>query len=299
MKTVPLTVLVYEGPMAYAYLAAMREAGMRPERIVQMVLDHHPASKKPIARWLPKGLRLKLAAKTQHVSLHYWSNWLDRKLPELTEQMKQSIGSGLGMSRNIMDAVTGKEPLSAFCDDVSRILVSGYDDPLLKKTLERLGKGAILYTGGGILPSDVLNIPGVRFIHVHPGFLPDVRGADGLLWSLLTRSKVGVSSFYMAPGIDTGEIILAREYEAVTISLGEQIRTDDDMLYRAVFSLYDPVLRAKALLEMLALGDSPDAYPSHSQDVSKGTSFHFMHASIRKSALNKLFLPKKPEANLT
>lgn len=49
-------------------------------------------------------------------------------------------------------------------------------------------EGAILFTGGGILPEQVLMLPQLKFLHVHPGFLPAIRGADCALWSTTVRT---------------------------------------------------------------------------------------------------------------
>lgn len=289
MKVIPLTVLVYEGPMARAYLAVMYEAGIQPQRIIQMVLDHHPGTKKPIPRWLPKGLRLRLAAKIQDMSLYYWSRSLVAQWPDLMAKMAESIGDHMDVPDRVFDAVLGKEPLTTYCKDVSQMLVSGYNDPMLKKKLHELGSGALLYTGGGIVPKDLLDLPGLKVLHVHPGFLPDVKGSDGLLWSLISRSRLAASCFYMEPNIDTGQIILAREFDAVTFPLSAVERPEDMTLYRALFSLYDPILRAKVLQETLKLVDDPAEFEATPQTVTEGITFHFMHPSVRKAALKKLF----------
>ena len=73
----------------------------------------------------------------------------------------------------------------------------------------------------GILPPSLLALPGVKFIHVHPGFLPYVRGSDGLLWSALIRNKPGVSVFYMDPEIDGGKIISAGEISPLTFPVSK------------------------------------------------------------------------------
>ena len=289
MKIIPLTVLVYEGPMARAYLAAMHEIGIQPQRIIQIVIDHHPATKKPIPRWLPKGLRLNIATKVQDLSLHYWSRWLSSHMYDLRAEMIESISSHMDFSPQIYDQILGKLPLLAYCSDVTQILVSGYNDPLLKLRLQELGPGAILYTGGGIVPKDILDIPELKMLHVHPGHLPDVKGSDGLLWSLMSRSRLGASCFYMEPGIDTGRIIIAKEFEPVIFPIRSQKRPDDMTLYRALFSLYDPILRAKALQETLLLGKGPANFKAFPQAATEGITYHFMHPSIRAIALKRLF----------
>ncbi|MDG2012101.1 MAG: formyltransferase family protein, partial [Pirellulaceae bacterium] len=70
----------------------------------------------------------------------------------------------------------------------------------------------IIFCGGGLLRREILALP-KRFIHIHPGVVPDVKGADGILWSSLVRKRIGMSAFFMNQGIDTGDIIQTREYD--------------------------------------------------------------------------------------
>ena len=53
MKTLPLAVLVHEGPIARAYLSRMNQAGLRPGAIILMVYSHKTGVKTPVGRWLP------------------------------------------------------------------------------------------------------------------------------------------------------------------------------------------------------------------------------------------------------
>jgi methionyl-tRNA formyltransferase len=72
----------------------------------------------------------------------------------------------------------------------------------------------MLYTSGGRVPGDLLSTSPSRMIHIHPGVVPYVRGSDCLFWSVLTRGRPGMSCFYMNAGIDTGDIIHTREFDA-------------------------------------------------------------------------------------
>ena len=67
-----------------------------------------------------------------------------------------------------------------------------------------------IYTGGGILKNRILNTKN-KFFHIHPGYLPEVRGADGLLWSAKLFDCFGVSFFQMNNEIDQGKIIVKKK----------------------------------------------------------------------------------------
>ncbi len=65
---------------------------------------------------------------------------------------------------------------------------------------------------GKILPKTVLELPKYGCINVHASLLPKYRGAGPIQWSVINGETVtGVTTMYMAQGIDTGDMILERE----------------------------------------------------------------------------------------
>lgn len=65
---------------------------------------------------------------------------------------------------------------------------------------------------GKILPRTVLEIPAFGCINVHGSLLPKYRGAAPIQWTVLNGDKTaGVTTMYMADGIDTGNILLKAE----------------------------------------------------------------------------------------
>ena len=62
---------------------------------------------------------------------------------------------------------------------------------------------------GKILPPAVLQIPPHGRINVHASLLPAYRGAAPIQWAVLNGDKeTGVTTMYMAEGLDTGDILL-------------------------------------------------------------------------------------------
>ena len=62
---------------------------------------------------------------------------------------------------------------------------------------------------GKILPKAVLDIPRLGCINVHASLLPKYRGAGPIQWSVINgESQTGVTTMYMAEGLDTGDMIL-------------------------------------------------------------------------------------------
>jgi hypothetical protein len=291
MKSIPLTVLVHDAPCARAYLTAMRQAGLRPRKIILMVDSRKPGSQKPLLRWIPENMRTQVAERIHEQANNYWPRRIIQKHPGLVGKMAEKLQPWFPNASQMFQEITQQFRYENYADEVQRVLVAGLKDKRLHASLLKEPAGTpILFTGGGILPASLVEMTNVRFMHVHPGVLPFVRGADGLLWSVLVRQKLGASCFYMERGIDTGTIIAAQEYSQPTISIPSANRPDDATLYRAVFSFFDPFMRANLLLrEVLSSGDDLFHLPAHSQQESEGITFHFLRPELRHKALIRVF----------
>jgi methionyl-tRNA formyltransferase len=65
---------------------------------------------------------------------------------------------------------------------------------------------------GRILPQAVLDIPRFGCVNVHASLLPRYRGAAPIHWAVINGDdKTGVTTMFMAKGIDTGDMILKAE----------------------------------------------------------------------------------------
>lgn len=292
MKTLPITILVYDGPIARMYLARLYQAGFRPAAILLMIFDRHPATGKPVAQWLPLKFRQVYAERNQEISLNYWPRFIHRSRPDLFSIMCNALGK-VYIGADILIGETLKVAhYEKYTDVTERVFLGGLDDEILVSSLQRLEYKTVLFTGGGIIPRKLFDIPGIRYIHVHPGRLPMIRGADGLLWSMLVRGRPGASCFYMDKGLDTGEIILADDVPQINFDISGMPRPDDQILYRALFSYYDPLLRADFFVKMLLNTKSANLsdLPNYQQREQDGITYHFMNEKLRNEALKKLFI---------
>ena len=67
---------------------------------------------------------------------------------------------------------------------------------------------------GKILPKEILDLPPMGCVNVHGSLLPKYRGAAPIQWAVLNGDKVtGVTTMFMAEGMDTGDILLTEETE--------------------------------------------------------------------------------------
>ncbi|HEY1027952.1 MAG TPA: formyltransferase family protein [Pseudomonas sp.] len=288
VTALPITVLFWEGPIARAYLATLKDMGLRPEKIIQLVSANDLASKKPVGRFLPGALRLAYAQSRQRNSIHHWSGVLQRTETALYQGMRREVESTFEISAKVIDDALALRDLNEYSSDVEQLLVNDLADERLQRRLEALPSTQILFTGGGIVPKQLLELQHLRFIHVHPGFLPEVRGADCALWSQLMKGCTSATCFYMAPGIDDGDVIHA----AWLPPLGFRMDTSAielKSLYRATYAFFDPWIRASVLRQATALTQGFTNVAVQPQIEEDSVTYHFMHERIQSAAFEALF----------
>ena len=284
----PLTVVLYDGPIGRAYLARLRQAGFLPERILLLILDQHPATKKPYPRWLP--FRQAYAEKMQNLALNHWPRMLPIQHAELYQSVVQTMETFYGDAEKNLSEIQGKMNWANYALHVGRVVVTGLKDSRLESALRALPQKTLLYTGGGIIPKNLFTIDDLCWLHVHPGHLPYIRGADGVLWGITQRGCPGAGLFYMEPGLDTGPVIRSGDLPHLQFKL-PGARPDDQTLYRFLFSYYDPILRADFLVQTLKQLPHLRMHelPARVQDHAQSTTYRFMDEAQRKTALTLLF----------
>ena len=129
------------------------------------------------------------------------------------------------------------------------------------------------------MPENIFSINNIQFLHVHPGYLPDMRGADCLLWSLILTGNPSATSFFMDPGIDTGNIIKANFFPKIRLPK-DVLNLETKMIYRLIYSFIDPWIRAAALRNTIKFTEYFEKTLVSTQDKKKGKNFHFMHEKI-------------------
>lgn len=105
----------------------------------------------------------------------------------------------------------------------------------LKDYLEKNPIDFLIYTGGGILRSEILKI-GIRFIHLHPGIAPFYRGSTCFYYSIINEDEAGVTAYLMEEKLDAGPIIYQKLFKKPN-----HIFLDD---------VYDPHIRSETLLDL-------------------------------------------------
>ena len=86
------------------------------------------------------------------------------------------------------------------------------DGALLSVLEEKKPDLIVVVAYGKLLPEYILKFPKYGCINIHGSLLPKYRGAAPIQWSIINGEKVtGVTSMYLAKGMDTGDMILKKE----------------------------------------------------------------------------------------
>lgn len=113
---------------------------------------------------------------------------------------------------------------------------------------------------GKILPKDILDVPPLGNVNVHGSLLPKYRGAAPIQWSVINGDKVtGITTMYMAEGMDTGDMI-----EKFEIEIGED-ETAGELFDRMAS------LGADAIEKTLELFDRDEPVPHEVQNDDEAT----------------------------
>ena len=286
-KTIPLTLLFFEGPIARSYAETLYSLNIKPERIINIISSVDLVSKKKIGKYFPKFLKKLLAILSQRTRIHYWSNFIIKNYPELYENILNTVQTSFSFNKKTILESHKLKNLRFYSNLVDQLLIENLNDKKLYEYLENTKNSTILYTGGGMLPEILLKMKKHRYIHIHPGYLPQIRGADCFLWSTLLKGKPSVSCFYMSSKIDMGEIILAKWLPKfkLKISLNKYALK---IIYRSIYAFVDPWVRSYGLRELIHENKIFYKLDTKPQAELDGITFHFMHSQLQKKLFENL-----------
>ena len=179
--------------------------------------------------------------------------------------------------------VLGRPPITVTASDIN--------SPNIRTAIESLSSRYVLFTGGGIVSPETLNL-GKHLVHIHPGALPERRGSTCFYYSLLEDNLLESSSFLMSQKLDSGRVLVAKKFKPNFRVMGFQGGFMEHIL--------DCLLRAELLPETIRLLESnsfESEYHAPKIDV-KGSLYFQIHPVLRGIAANKLeeiYDPKKTE----
>jgi len=114
-----------------------------------------------------------------------------------------------------------------------------------------------------IVPDEILEAPRLGTIQYHPSLLPEHRGPSSINWPIIQgKSKTGLTIFWPDKGLDTGPILLQKEFKI----------TETDTLGSVYFGkLYPAGVEAMVeAVEMVKNGTAPKIEQDHSKATYEG-----------------------------
>jgi folate-dependent phosphoribosylglycinamide formyltransferase PurN len=134
-----------------------------------------------------------------------------------------------------------------------------------------------IFTGGNILRQEVLKLFRLGVLNSHLALLPEIRGMSSPEWSLLCGIPLGITIHLMDSGIDTGPILLRREFTAP-----DECVSLVDLRNRMIAEGIELIAEAVRGLDSGAVTPIPQA------DHEKDSQFFVMHDQLKALAMRRL-----------
>ena len=145
------------------------------------------------------------------------------------EEIKESKKCNFDISQSVKDILKNSNLSYSTFNFVD------INHPDLINHLKKSKTQFFIFTGGGILKKEILSA-GPRFIHFHPGIVPEYKGSTCFYYSILNENQCGVTAYFMDKNIDTGKIILQKFFEPPN--------------HKFLDNVYDSFIRSETLVEV-------------------------------------------------
>ncbi len=130
-----------------------------------------------------------------------------------------------------------------------------------------------IYSGsGGVILKEKILSCGKRFLHIHPGSVPDYRGSTTVYYTILNEDLCFASAFFLDRNIDTGPFIKTKTYSKP--NKGEIIDY-----------IYDPYIRSDLLVEVIEDYLKNGEFQTKEQDEIGGETYFIIHPVLKHIAI--------------
>jgi folate-dependent phosphoribosylglycinamide formyltransferase PurN len=237
-------------------------------------LGHTPAGAITLPSWDRKTLLRKLGQWGVGESARYaWA------------KLRPSSGGGQKQTRNPYLEAALRDGDKIFRN--LRQVASAYGFPVLVcddqnsarsiEQLKRWSPDLCIFTGGDILRDSLLSVPRLGVLNAHLALLPEIRGMSSPEWSLLQGVPLGITIHYIDRGIDTGPILLRREFPD-----GSPCESLTELRNRMIARAIDLTGEAVTLLAQGSITAMPQA------ERDRDNQFFVMHEALKTQALRRL-----------
>ncbi|RCK33569.1 hypothetical protein TH24_21200 [Thalassospira xiamenensis] len=111
-------------------------------------------------------------------------------------------------------------------ESVARHSYESLQDPSLWDLIASQDIDVVIQAGVGILKPNMISVPNIGFVNVHPGALPAYRGNACPEWQLYDGNPIVATAHLIDAGIDTGPVICANSMSILPEWTYENIRAN-------------------------------------------------------------------------
>ena len=184
---------------------------------------------------------------------------------------------------NFFKAAYSHYSIADRCDNFYYSVSSNINSEENIKILQKTQSLRFLNSGKVIL-KEILD-QNKHFLHIHPAYLPEIKGADGSLWNIFKKDNFAGSFFILDKKIDNGNIIFRDEIKIKKFKFLDSKHTLN--LYDIWFSFIDPAIRCYILDKVIRNNHLLDRAKINSIG---GEYFSFMSKMKRTEILKEILL---------
>lgn len=193
-------------------------------------------------------------------------------------------GENLAVYARSVDLPEGTLKSLAEDADIPYCLCRDLSDQTCEAFVKQKAPDLIVFTGGGLIRKNILQMPAYGVLNCHTGVLPPYRGMDVVEWTALENAvqKVGfgVTLHYMDKGVDTGPILLVHSIQthAGETFAGIRMRLEVEMV--------------RTMLEGVR-GIAAGTLETYVQAAKAGRQYFVMHPRVKAVAVQRLKIQLK------
>jgi folate-dependent phosphoribosylglycinamide formyltransferase PurN len=207
-------------------------------------------------------------------SLHYAVSKLSPGKSTIRRQicnpyLENALRHGDGVFRNVREVARTYGFPVVTCSD--------QNSPRAVAQLKQWSPDLAIFTGGNILWDQVLKVPRFGVLNSHLALLPEIRGMSSPEWSLLCGVPPGITIHFMDSGVDTGPILLRREFAGA-----DGCDSLADLRNKMIAEGIELIAEAVTGLDRGTISAVPQA------DREKDRQFFVMHEQLKAVATRQL-----------
>lgn len=157
--------------------------------------------------------------------------------------------------------------------NMTEVEAADINDPAVVNAVAAWSQVYVIFSGpAGAIVRKPLFETGKKFIHVHPGRLPEFRGSTTIYYSLLAENKVEATALLLDEVIDAGPVIGRAAFDPPA----DRRMIDGD---------YDPDIRAQLLAKVVREFSERGRFDEIEQPAESGETFYIIHPVLKHLAI--------------